>query len=312
MLKEFKAGDKLRHIALVKVQKIGNTSNGGVFARGIVQDNSTTMNFICFETSQVEKLRVLEGFVPMVVYGQADINKFAQDNSLQLMLAKIEDVNSQDDITHLMPQAPVNLKEYKLQFKEYIENIKNSFLKQLMYSIFKELYDRYVINPAGSKLHHAYIGGLLEHCVDVTKLAVAMAKASKDINIDLVVCGALLHDLGKIEEISADFGFSYTTRGRLLGHIAITVMIVNKHAETLVTSQEDNKVLDELLHILLAHHGEQEKGSPVACSTKEGFIVHYADELNAVLNQYDQFEEGGEEWLFSKMINRYLYKKVAK
>lgn len=311
MLKDFQAGDKIRHIALIKVQKIGPTSTGGIFARGILQDNSGMINFICFEGGIIERLRKIDGFTPVVATGQIDINKFANDGSLQIVINKLEDVLDTDDTSHLMAQAPVDIEAYKEKLKEYVNNLQDPFLKKLMRSIFTNVYDKFVINPAGSRLHHAYLGGLLEHCVDVTALAVAMAKASKKINLDLVVCGSLLHDLGKIEEISSEYGFSYTTKGRLLGHITISSMIVNSHAEKIPAAERDEALLHELLHILISHHGEQEKGSPVACATKESFIVHYADELNAVLNQFENQDEDN-IWQFSKMINRNLYNPVVK
>lgn len=311
MLKEFRAGEKIRHIALVKVQKIGPTSNGGVFARGIVQDNTATLNFICFEVSLIEKLRKFDGFVPQLLTGQMDVNKFANDGSLQIVLHKLEDILDTDDTTHLVPNAAIDLDHYKAALKSYVENIRNPFLKKLLRSVFSATYDQYIINPAGSKLHHAYIGGLLEHCIDVTDMAVAMAKTAKNINPDLIVVGALLHDIGKVEEISSEYGFNYTTKGRLLGHISISAMLVNSHAERIPAEERDESLLQELLHILLAHHGEHEKGSPIACVTKEAFIVHYADELNSVLNQFDTAQDDA-LWQFNKLTGRNLYCPVDK
>lgn len=311
MLKEFRAGEKIRHIALLKIQKVGTTSTGGAFARGIVQDNSATLNFICFDGTLVDKIRNFEGFVPQLIIGQMDINKFANDGSLQVSILKSEDVVASDDITHLLPQTPVDIDKYKKKLKEYVEGVKNNFLQILLRSIFSSVYDQYVINPAGSKLHHAYIGGLLEHCVDVADLAVAMAKSSKNMNMDLIVAGALLHDVGKVKEISSEYGFAYTNKGRLLGHIPMGAMIINSHSEKIPQQHDDERLLTELLHIVLSHHGELEKGSPKACASREAFVVHYADELNSILNQFDTMEEKS-EWYFSKMINRNLYNPVDK
>ena len=124
MLKEFRAGEKIRHIALLKIQKVGTTSTGGAFARGIVQDNSATLNFICFDGTLVDKIRNFEGFVPQLIIGQMDINKFANDGSLQVSILKSEDVVASDDITHLLPQTPVDIDKYK---KNIISNIKRIF-----------------------------------------------------------------------------------------------------------------------------------------------------------------------------------------
>ena len=140
--------------------------------------------------------------------------------------------------------------------------------------------------------------------VCVADLACALADKIGGMDKDLVLAGALLHDVGKLKEISPDMGFPYTTGGRLLGHITITVMMVSEAAAKL--GSVDEKKLQQLLHIILSHHGEQDKGSPVACATKEGFVVHYADEIDAIMNQFDVNNTEG-TWEFNKMLQRYLY-----
>ena len=119
---------------------------------------------------------------------------------------------------------------------------------------------------------------------------------------DLVVAGALLHDVGKLREISSQIGFPYTNEGRLLGHIAMSVMMVQEAAAKLKLPQAR---LEQLQHILLSHHGDNEKGSPVVCATKEAFIVHYADEIDAIMNQFETYDDKS-PWEFNKMMQRYL------
>ena len=92
------------------------------------------------------------------------------------------------------------------------------------------VYEQFLRNPAGMRLHHAYIGGLLQHSVDVAVLAIAMAESIGGVDKDLIVAGALLHDVGKLREISASMGFPYTTEGRLLGHISMSAAIVQEAA----------------------------------------------------------------------------------
>lgn len=95
-------------------------------------------------------------------------------------------------------------------------------------------YERFVTNPAGMRMHHAYLGGLLQHSVDVTGLAVALAEQIEGVDKDLVIAGALLHDIGKIREISAEIGFPYTSEGRLLGHITMSCMMVQEQLPSCV------------------------------------------------------------------------------
>lgn len=306
MLNDLKAGQKMCQAALVRVQKVGNSSNGGVFARGTLEDNGGHLAFICFEAALVEKMRNLEGPTAFMVGGDVDINKFANDMTLQLIVKRLEDLVPGDDISNLVPHGDFDVEGYKNKLANYIKAVHTPTLRKLLETVFSgNTYDAFVHNPAGMKLHHAYIGGLLQHSVDVADLAVAMADRIEGVDKDLVIAGALLHDIGKIKEISAEIGFPYTNAGRLMGHIAMTSMMVQEAAFKLnIPAQR----LEQLQHILLSHHGENEKGSPVACATREAFIVHYADEINAVMNQFEQ-REGKGAWEFNRMLGRNILKE---
>lgn len=305
MINEFKTGLKIDQIVLLRLQKVGNSSNGGVFARGLIEDNSGCVPFICFEAGIVEKLRAFDAPKAVRVAGNVDINKFAGDMSLQLIIQKLADVKAGEDISHLLPQGNFDKVEYEERFQKQINSINDKGLRELVKEVFSgSAYQQFLINPAGMRLHHAYVGGLLHHSVCVADLACALADKIGGMDKDLVLAGALLHDVGKLKEISPDMGFPYTTGGRLLGHITITVMMVSEAAAKL--GSVDEKKLQQLLHIILSHHGEQDKGSPVACATKEGFVVHYADEIDAIMNQFDVNNTEG-TWEFNKMLQRYLY-----
>ena len=303
MIIDFKAGTRICQPALLRVLKIGNSSNGGVFARGMLDDNSGHIPFICFEAALVDKLRQVEGQAAFMISGNVDISKF-QDQGMQVVLQKLDALLPEDDISSIVPKGDFNVAEYETKLKNYIRLIHTPGLRILLENIFSgALYDRFITNPAGMRLHHAYLGGLLQHSVDVTGLAVAMAEQIDNVDKDLVIAGALLHDVGKLREISQEVGFPYTNEGRLLGHISMSAMIVQ---ETALKLHMPSNVLEKLLHILLSHHGENEKGSPVACATKEAFIVHYADEINAIMNQFDSYD-GKSNWEYNKMMGRYLF-----
>lgn len=303
MINDFKAGLKICQAVLVRVQKIGNSSNGGVFARGLLEDNSGRVPFICFEAGLVDKLRDLEGPTAFMVAGSVDINKFASDMSLQVIVQKIDDLMPADDIRHLLPRGNFNEEEYKRKLSNYIKAVRTPGLRALLENIFSgATYEQFVINPAGMRLHHAYIGGLLQHSVDVTGIALALAEQIGDMDKDLVIAGALLHDIGKLKEISSNIGFPYTNEGRLLGHISMSVLMVQEVAAKLKIPAAR---VEQLQHILLSHHGDNEKGSPVSCATKEAFIVHYADEIDSIMNQFNT-HEGKNPWEFNKMLQRFL------
>ncbi len=303
MIKDFKAGIKIIEPALVRVQKIGNSSNGGVFARGLLEDNSGRIPFICFEAGLVDKLRQLEGAEAFMISGAVDINKFSNDMALQVVVQKFDDLLPEDDITNLLPKGNFDEKEYITRLQNLIKTVRNPGLRALLETIFSgAIYDKFIMNPAGMRMHHAYIGGLLQHSVDVAGIAIALAEQIGNVDKDLVVAGALLHDIGKLREISSQIGFPYTNEGRLLGHIAMSVMMVQDAAAKLKLPQAR---LEQLQHILLSHHGDNDKGSPVVCATKEAFIVHYADEIDAIMNQFETYDDKS-QWEFNKMMQRYL------
>ena len=303
MIKDFKAGSKIIQPALVRVQKIGNSSNGGVFARGLLEDNSGRIPFICFEAGLVDKLRQLEGAEAFMISGAVDINKFSNDMALQVVVQKFDNLLPEDDITNLLPKGNFNEQEYITRLQNLIKTVRNPGLRALLETIFSgNLYDKFIMNPAGMRMHHAYIGGLLQHSVDVAGIAIALAEQIGNVDKDLIVAGALLHDIGKLREISSQIGFPYTNEGRLLGHIAMSIIIVQEAAAKL---KLPSVRLEQLQHILLSHHGDNEKGSPVECATKEAFIVHYADEINAIMNQFDTYDDKN-PWEYNKMMQRYL------
>ncbi len=303
MISEFKAGAKICQSVLMRVQRVGTSSNGAPFARGLLEDNSGKIPFITFEAPIVEKLRDMDGPAPMMVSGSVDINKFSGEMALQVIIKKVSDIVPEDDISNLLPEGDFDHAAYKDKFDRLIKSVLTPGLRLVLDNVFEgETYERFLRNPAGMRLHHAYIGGLLQHSVDVATLASNMADTIGGVDKDLIVAGALLHDVGKLREISASMGFPYTTEGRLLGHISMSAAIVQEAA---AKARVTGPKLQHLLHIVLAHHGEPEKGSPVACATKEAFIVHYADELDAIMNQYKK-TDGKNPWEFNKMLQRYL------
>jgi len=308
MITDFVIGDKIEQPCIVRLQKIGTSSNGKAFARGLLEDNSGCIPFICFETGLVNKLREIDAPKPFVIGGSVDVNKFASDMSLQIILQKLDNIGAHDDITHLMPSGNIDLLEYQKKLDNLIVSIKDIGLAKLVKNIFSgETYEQFLINPAGMRLHHAYVGGLMHHTVCVANIALALAHTIEGVDRDLVLAGALLHDVGKLTEISPELGFPYTTEGRLLGHISIMGMRLKAEGDKIPELTGDR--LQAILHIIFSHHGDKEKGSPIPCATKESFVVHYADEIDAIMNQFDNFQKK-DSWEYNKMLQRYLYNKA--
>lgn len=309
MLLDKRSGDRVCEVVLLRLQKIGSTSTGGIFARGTVQDNSGVINFITFERSAAETIKNMPNPCAVTVFGVVQPDKYAADGGAnQLLLERVEAADKNSDLSTIMPVTEKDIEAYKQLLVEIIDNINKPYLKILLSNIFNEaMLERFAKNPAAMKMHHAYIGGLLEHSVEAALIVKSLSGVITDIRVDwdLAATGAILHDIGKIEEISSELGFDYTNCGRLLGHIMIGAALIKEEIARIADFPPEEA--EALLHIIVSHHGEQEKGSPVPCATPESLIVHYADEINATLNQFSILGKGDSgEWQYSKMLSRQL------
>jgi 3'-5' exoribonuclease len=173
----------------------------------------------------------------------------------------------------------------KTEFKSRIEKLKDKKLKQLINQIFNgNNFQKFIMSPAGKMWHHAYIHGLLEHTLEIIRICDLMCDIHPEINRDLLVCGAMLHDFGKIEELNSESSFDYTDKGKLLGHIVMAAMAVEETAKSIQGFTEELK--NSLLHLILSHQGKLEYASPVVPKTIEAIALYQADELSAKVNAY--------------------------
>ncbi|MCS7281325.1 MAG: HD domain-containing protein [Desulfobacterota bacterium] len=220
---------------------------------------------------------------------------------LQLTITDIKKVQENitiEDMKAFFPETEKGIDTMKEEYKQIVSGIKNPYLRSLFAEIEKrsDVVRRFFFYPASLNVHHVSIGGLLEH-------SVTMAKMGKEVvniiggNMDIVLTGCLIHDIGKIEEIEVRGGFRYSDRGRLLGHIALGIDIVKG-----VVSQIPNfpdTLYNALLHIIISHHGLEEWGSPKKPMFIEALIVHYLDNLDAKVmgvKEYMRERMADERW----------------
>ena len=196
-----------------------------------------------------------------------------------------------------------------------IDRFSTGSLRQLMQGIFRDpefarLYKR---APAARGMHHAKIGGLLEHVSSVLKLAMLVASHYRDLNSDLLACGVLMHDVGKLFELTADRSFDYTDEGRLLGHISIGSEWLSRRCDEVDEFPPRLKTL--LLHMVVSHHGKLEYGSPQVPLFPEALALHFIDDLDSKLEMMRaaraDMPEGTIWSPFHKGLNRFVLDKVA-
>lgn len=160
-------------------------------------------------------------------------------------------------------------------------------------------------------MHHAYLGGLLEHTLSMAHMAEAAARHYPLINADLLLAGVFLHDLAKIEEFDYSRpAFNYTDRGRLVGHLVLGVDMLRRAADKV--PDLPMATVDQLAHLILSHHGQLEFGSPVLPMTPEAMLLHHLDDMDAKMNFLEgmmvQMDGDEQQWTtFQRPLQRYLY-----
>ncbi len=213
------------------------------------------------------------------------------------------------DISKYVPVAPIKIEDLKVTLADYINMIEDSDLKTLVEKVINTNYEKYTTYPAAVSIHHAYYGGILYHSLSICKMALDMCDHYPFLSKDYMIAGSLLHDIGKIYELSGTRATTYTTEGNLLGHIALGAMIVYHEGKKLHT---DSEKLEVLVHMILSHHGEQEFGSPKTPLTREAYTLHVLDDLDAKLDCINNYYKGVEEGQLTSRIpwmdNNMFYK----
>ena len=194
-----------------------------------------------------------------------------------------------------------------------VEGIGEPHLRQLLLEFLADPPTRAAVAaaPAAKAIHHAVLGGLLEHTVSVVGLCRLLADYYPTVNRDLLVTAAILHDVGKIKELTWDRVFDYTDPGRLLGHITLGALMVEERIRAIPDFPA--VLATSLLHCILSHHGELEWGSPKRPKTLEAIVLHYAENLDGKVNSFLSFAKRFPDtqhpgWtIFNKALDRYLY-----
>jgi 3'-5' exoribonuclease len=223
------------------------------------------------------------------------INKYK--NRFQLTIHKLRRLgDSEIDYSDYLPKTTKNIDELWQTLAEFVESFKNPHLKGLIQGFMAdpEIAQAYRNAPAAKTLHHAYIGGLLDHVVSLFRSCDLICRNYPQVNRDLVLAGAFLHDIGKIHELTYNRSFSYTTRGQLLGHMIIELEMMQAKLSLVPNFPPELKTLLE--HLIISHHGEYEFGSPKLPMFPEALLLHYMDDLDSKMESMRAlFEREGEQ-----------------
>lgn len=230
----------------------------------------------------------------------------------QMRVHRISSVDdSEVDTTFFLPRSPRCAEDMDAEIAELITQVQDPDYRRVLECVFSNdtFWQKFRIAPSAVSMHQAYLGGLIDHTLCVTKNTLKMAENYPAANRDLLITGALLHDIGKVIEFSFDRKIAYTDAGRLLGHISIGNAMIEVHCHNLPNFPVQKKIL--LQHMILSHHGTLEYGSPRCPATLEALILHHADILDAQLSNFNEYAEHagrtGVRWEYSNMFERHMF-----
>ena len=312
-INEINPGEVVDDIYMVKEPILRSTTRGDLYMAMFLSDKTGQLNGRMWQaTEAIYRTLPKPGFVH--VQGRSEVYQ----NNLQIIINNISIVDAAKvSLEDFLARTDKDVGQMFDNVKKIVGRIKNPQLKALVGEFLAddELMGKFRDCPAATKMHHDYLGGLLEHTHNMMRVAVAILPLYEQVQPDLVLAGIFLHDIGKTEELSYDMAFSYTDSGQLLGHITQSLLMLNRKADALAAkgTKIGQTVLDSLGHIILSHHGEYEFGSPKLPATPEAFMVYYIDDLDAKISQVTaaiDSEQSDSNWTgWKNALQTKLYRK---
>lgn len=291
-------GEAVRGIYLCKQRSTAMTKNGKPYDNVILQDKTGTIDGKIWDPNS---MGIMDFEALDYVDIKADVTTFNGALQLNIKGARIADEGEYNPADYL-PRSTKNIEEMYQELIKLITTVNNQYLQKLLQKFFvedTEFSAEFKKHSAAKTIHHSFIGGLLEHTLSVTKMCEYFAKAYPVLNRDLLLSAAMLHDIGKVYELSSFPQNDYTDKGQLLGHIVVGYELVSDKIRDIEGFPE--KLARELKHCILAHHGELEYGSPKKPALPEAFAINLADNADAKLETITELLLGskpadGTEW----------------
>ena len=289
-------GETIRNVYLCKGKRSAETRNGKPFDNLILQDKTGTLDGKVWDPNSqgiadYDEKDFIEVFGDVINY-----NGNLQLNIRQIRKAEEGEYNPAD----YMPTTEKSVDGMYEELTAYIRQISNKYLRQVLefYYIKDEAFiKKFKAHSAAKTVHHGFSGGLLEHTLSVTRMCDYFATSYSILNRDLLLSSAILHDIGKVKELSDFPDNDYTDEGQLIGHIVIGVEMINDAIRSIPGFPE--KLAHELKHCIVAHHGELEYGSPKKPALAEAVALNMADSTDAKLQTLTELFKGktGTDWL---------------
>jgi 3'-5' exoribonuclease len=312
-INEIAPGETIDDVYMIREPILRSTTRGDLYIAMYICDRSGQLNGRMWQaTEAVYNSLPKPGFVH--INGRSEVYQ----NNLQIVANNVSVVDSSEvEIEDFLARTPKDVGKMFGELKEIVGGIKHKQLKALVDEFLadEELMGKFCEAPAAMKLHHNYLGGLLEHTHNMLCVAEAVFGFYPEVNRDLVLAGIFIHDMGKTDELCYDMAFSYTDSGQLIGHISKGFVMLQEKVKSLKSKgvEIDELILDSLGHIIISHHGQYEFGSPKLPATPEAFMVNYIDDLDAKVRQVRgviENEPGDSDWTgWQNSLGTRLYRK---
>ena len=295
-IKDFVDGDRIIGQLLVTGATKGVTEKGMSYINATFQDKSGTVEAKKWDATDEDLRLLVPGSVVMV---DAMVNLYKGQNQLKLMaVSKIENLD-EVDLSNFQRVSPIPLPEMKARLDKYLNSFKDKDVEKVTKAVIEHFYDKYVTYPAAVKIHHEFGSGIIHHSLAMADLAEDVAKRYPQVDRDILVAGALLHDIGKTIEYGNPLMPVQTTEGKLCGHIAIMYAEFKKIVDNLDIKSEVPILLE---HMILAHHGKLEWGSPVLPATREAWLLSQIDLIDSHMMVLDKALEPVKEGEFTPRL----------
>ena len=300
---ELQEGDSVSEIYFCRNKIVAKTKSDKTYYNLLLQDKTGTIDGKVWDLSS--GIDHFEAMDYILVEGQVT----CFNNQLQLNIRRIRKAREGEyEVSEYMPVSPYKVEDMEDALLAIVSRVENPYLHTLLSSFFIEdqaFMKSFRRHSAAKSVHHSFMGGLLHHSLFVARTCEFLAKQYPMLNRDLLVTAALLHDVGKLKEISDFPENDYTDEGQLLGHIVIGAMWIGERCDKIPDFPK--KLRDELLHCILAHHGELEFGSPKKPAIMEALALSFADNLDAKLETFTELLKSNEDisgWLgFNKLLD---------
>ena len=307
-------GDNVDEVYLVVEKQLRANRNGNLFLQLELRDRTGSISARLWNAGE-PLFRSFDGGDFLLIKGKVQLFQ----GSLQIILNGFDRVPSQKiSLADFLPHTDKDVSKLLERLKALLRKQSNSHLRALAecFLMDEELMQAVSRAPAGIRNHHAFIGGLLEHVVNMLEVADRIAPLYPEVDRDLLSMGVFLHDIGKVRELVYDRAFGYSDEGQLLGHMNIAVEMLHIKAVQAAELTEEpfpTELLLRLKHIILSHHGTHEFGSSILPMTPEAIAIHYIDNLDAKLHTFtrDIREDGNPDgaWTpFNQSLQRRLFK----